>query len=117
MSKLSSTVHETTTKKDTASEEKISQLQEEIAKLTETLASLKIAPANIQTPTPAAPTPVPTQTINSVSVVSTTPRRIRRPTMPTEMDDTRMDSFEPAGSEVDLTSWGNLAGERRNEPE
>ena len=28
-----------------------------------------------------------------------------------------MDSFEPAGSEVDLTSWGNLAGERRNEPE
>jgi len=117
MSKLSSTVHETTTKKDTASEEKISQLQEEIAKLTETLASLKIAPANIQTPTPAAPTPVPTQTINSLSVVSTTPRRIRRPTMPTEMDDTRMDSFEPAGSEVDLTSWGNLAGERRNEPE
>ena len=89
MSKLSSTVHETTTKKDTASEEKISQLQEEIAKLTETLASLKIAPANIQTPTPAAPTPVPTQTINSLSVVSTTPRRIRRPTMPTEMDDTR----------------------------
>ena len=26
-------------------------------------------------------------------------------------------SFEPAGSEVDLTSWGNLGGERRNEPE
>ena len=29
----------------------------------------------------------------------------------------RIDSFEPAGSEVDLTSWGNQAGERRNEPE
>jgi len=113
MSKLSSTVHETTTKKDTASEDKISQLQEEIAKLTETLASLKIAPANLQTPT-LAPTTLPTQTMNSLNVVSSTTRRIRRPTTPAERDNI---SFEPAGSEVDLTSWGNLAGERRNEPE
>ena len=87
MSKLSSTVHETTTKKDTASEDKISQLQEEIAKLTETLASLKIAPAKIQTnPTPT-PSPVPTQTLNSV--MSTTTRRVRRPTPPHGMDETR----------------------------
>ena len=89
MSKLSSTVHETTTKKDTASEDKISQLQEEIAKLTETLASLKIAPAKIQTnPTPT-PSPVPTQTVSSLREVSTTTRRVRRPTPPVGMDDTR----------------------------
>ena len=82
MSKLSSTVHETTTKKDTASEVKINQLQEEIAKLTETLASLKIAP------TPA-PTTFPTQTMNSLNVVSSTTRRMRRPTKPAKTDDIR----------------------------
>ena len=85
MSKLSSTVHETTTKKDTASEDKISQLQEEIAKLTETLASLKIAPAgNVQTPTPS-----PSQTVNSLSEEPTTTRRPRRPPVTVKTDDTR----------------------------
>eukprot|EP00090_Calanus_glacialis_P015199 TRINITY_DN24050_c0_g1_i1.p1 TRINITY_DN24050_c0_g1~~TRINITY_DN24050_c0_g1_i1.p1 ORF type:complete len:2302 (-),score=417.30 TRINITY_DN24050_c0_g1_i1:127-7032(-) len=47
MSKLSKSVTETTTKKDTESDKKISQLQEEIAKLTRTLENLKLAPPTI----------------------------------------------------------------------
>jgi len=45
MSKLSKSVIETTTKKDSESDVKISQLQEEIAKLTRTLENLKLAPS------------------------------------------------------------------------
>ena len=48
MSKLSNTVYETTTKKDTESMDKINQLQEEIAKLTQTLANLQVAPTTPQ---------------------------------------------------------------------
>ena len=49
MSILTRSVTETTTKKDTDSDDKISQLQEEIAKLTRTLENLKLAPSIMST--------------------------------------------------------------------